>query len=110
MLTSHFHVASGIPIRLPKVAQKAHDKESRSVALVIDRNGNLFLKGKKVGVEELGPKLKELIQQKDIRRLVLEADKSVRHGLVVRVMDVAKATGIATIVIAANWDPKQEGI
>jgi len=107
MLTSHFHVASGIPIRLPTVAQKAHDKEKRSVALVIDREGILYLKGNKISVEELGPKLKALIQGEGAYRLILEADKAVRHGLVVRVMDLAKTAGIASIVIAANWEPKQ---
>jgi biopolymer transport protein ExbD len=110
MLTSHFHVASGIPIRLPKVAQKAHDAEKRSVSLVIDREGNLYIKGQKIGIEALGPKLKDLNQREDVGKLILEADKSVRHGLVVRVMDLAKTAGIAGIIIAANWEPPRGGI
>jgi biopolymer transport protein ExbD len=110
MLTSHFHVASGIPIRLPTVAQKAHDSEKRSVSLVIDRKGNLYLKGQKISVEELGSKLKDLSQREDVRQIILEADKSVRHGLVVQVMDLAKTAGIAGLIIAANWEPRRGGI
>ena len=109
MLTSHFHVASGIPIRLPKVAQKAHEKERRNIILVIDRKGILYLKGKQITIEEFGPGLKSLIKQEGAYHLVLEADKAVKHGLVVRVMDLAKTAGISSIVIAANWKPKQAG-
>ena len=37
MLTSHFHVASGVPIRLPKVTQNAHNGTDRKVIIAIDR-------------------------------------------------------------------------
>jgi len=36
MLTSHFHVASGVPIRLPKVTQNAYDSKNQKIILAID--------------------------------------------------------------------------
>jgi len=35
--------------------------------------------------------------------LILNADRDVKHGHVVRIMDLAKKAGINSIVIAAQW-------
>ena len=71
MLTSHFHVASGVPIRLPKVTQNAHNGTDRKVIIAIDRNGLTYIQGEKIEPKELGPSLKTLvkgglIEEKDI--------------------------------------------
>ncbi len=107
MLTSHFHVASGVPIRLPKVAQSAYDNKSREIILAIDRDGHIFLKGEKTDLKELGPKLQDLVENGERAQLILQADKEVQHGRVVQLMDLAKSAGISSIVIAAQWDPKK---
>jgi len=107
MLTSHFQVASGIPIRLPKVTQKAHDETGHKVVLVIDREGSAYLKGEKTGLKDLSLTLKSLVEREDLVHLLLEADKDVKHGMVVQVMDVAKTAGVSSIIIAAQWEPEK---
>jgi biopolymer transport protein ExbD len=108
MLTSHFHVASGVPIRLPKVTQNAYDGKSQEVILAIDREGRFYLKGEKADPKELGPKLKDLVDKGELAQLVLQADKEVQHGRVVQAMDLAKSAGVSSIIIAAQWDPKKD--
>jgi len=108
MLTSHFHAASGIPIRLPKVTQNAYEGESREVILAIDKEGQVYLKGEKADIKELGEKLKELVEKGELAQLILQADKEVKHGRVVRIMDLAKSAGVSSIVIAAQWDPGKD--
>jgi len=107
MLTSHFHIASGVPVRLPKISQKEHDRKGNKVTLVIDRSGNIYLKGKKVDIKKLGSKLSARIKEDSRLHLVLEADKDVRHGRVVNIMDIAKTAGVSSIIIAANWEPEK---
>lgn len=107
MLTSHFHVASGVPIRLPKVTQNAYDGKEQEIILAIDRTGRTYLKGEISEVKDLGPRLKELVEKEGLNKIILQADKEVRHGKVVQVMDLAKSAGITSIVIAAQWDPKK---
>ncbi|MGD2124717.1 MAG: biopolymer transporter ExbD [Desulfobacteraceae bacterium] len=103
MVTSHFDVASGVRIRLPRVAKMIYDQEENKVTVVIDRSGQSYLEGKKIGLKALGERLKSLVQEKDLVQLVLQADKDVRHGIVVQTMDVAKTAGVRSIVIAARW-------
>ncbi len=107
MVTSHFHVASGIPIRLPKLAQKAYDRKSHKIILVVDKDGRIFFKGEQIDIRKLGSKLKSLVGKGGPSHLLLEADKDVKHGRVVQVMDLAKRAGVSSIIIAAQWAPEK---
>jgi biopolymer transport protein ExbD len=107
MLTSHFHIASGVPIRLPKITQKDYDSKGHKITLVIDSSGRIYLKGKKIELNQLGREMESLVKKDDRVHLLLEADKDVSHGRVVDVMDLAKRAGVSSIIIAANWEPKK---
>lgn len=103
MVTSHFDVASGVRIRLPEVAKKIFNQEEDKITLVIDKSGGIYLKGKKVEMKILRKRLKNLVKDKDLVHLFLQADKDVKHGRVVQVMDLAKSAGVHSIIIAARW-------
>ncbi|MEJ2726356.1 MAG: biopolymer transporter ExbD [Deltaproteobacteria bacterium] len=103
MVTSHFDVASGVRIRLPQVAKMIYDQHENKITVVIDKSGQAYLEGKKTDMKALGERLVALVQEKELYQLVLQADKDVRHGVVVEVMDIAKRAGVRSIVIAAHW-------
>jgi biopolymer transport protein ExbD len=103
MVTSHFDVASGVRIRLPKVAQKLYSGQDNRITLVISKSGRTYLEGREIDSKALEKRLRELVDEKDLVHLVLQADKDVRHGLVVQTMDLAKGAGVHSIIIAANW-------
>ncbi|OPX37998.1 MAG: hypothetical protein DRG82_08775 [Deltaproteobacteria bacterium] len=102
MLTSHFDIASGIRISLPKAAHRILDQEKENITLVMDSNGKIYLKGKKIEDSELRKKLQFMVEKKDMIHLVLQADKEAKHGRVVQIMDLAKSSGIRSIIIAAR--------
>ena len=103
MLTSHFEIASGVRIRLPKVAQKVYNTEEMKVTVLIDRTGKIYFKGKKLSLKQLKKKIEDLVEKNGIVHLILEADQDARHGRVVDVMDAAKSAGVRSIIIAARW-------
>ncbi|MCD6560885.1 MAG: biopolymer transporter ExbD [Deltaproteobacteria bacterium] len=107
MLTSHFQLASGVHIKLPKMGQKLYEKEDNKIVLVIDKRGNIYLKGEKVELKDLGIKLHKLVEKDGLDQLLLEADQEVKHGRVVKVMDIAKRAGMSSIAIAAGWEPEK---
>ncbi|MDY6878664.1 MAG: biopolymer transporter ExbD [Desulfatiglans sp.] len=108
MLTSHFHVASGLPIQLPKVTKRASDGGSDKITLIIDKEDRLYVMGEKVDIKDLASKLKALTDKEGLSRLVLEADGEVKHKTVVTVMDIAKQSGVTSIIIAARWETEKE--
>lgn len=102
MLTTHFDMASGIRIRLPKAAERIVEQNKDRITLVMDSRGRTFLKGKQLKDKELERRLQLLVEKKDVMDLVLQADKDARHGRVVQVMDLAKRAGMRSIIIAAR--------
>jgi len=104
MVTSHYDIAAGVQIKLPKVTKKAAtpDPDSR-VIIIVDEEGNIYLDGKKIDMKSLKSRLSEDIKERGMLNLVLQADSDVRHGRVVEIMDMAKSAGINSIVIAARW-------
>ena len=107
MVTSHFDVASGVRIRLPKVTQKIFSQKDQRITLVMAESGQAYLEGQKVDMAELEGKLRGMVQERGLIHLVLQADKDVRHGVVVEAMDIAKTAGIQSIIIAAHWKHKK---
>jgi biopolymer transport protein ExbD len=102
MLTSHFEIITGIDIRLPDITERGLDQLVDTMIVAIDKTGNCYLKRKKVTLKDLYFRLKESTKQKEIN-LILQADRDVKHGHVVRIMDLAKRAGVTSIVIAAQW-------
>jgi len=102
MLTSHFDIISGIDIKLPDISERGSDQSVDTMTISLDKTGNCYLQKKKVTLKDLYLRLKELTKEKKIS-LILNADRDVTHGHVVRIMDLAKKAGIDSIVIAAQW-------
>ncbi len=106
MLTSHFEIITGIDIKLPDITERASDQSADTMIVVIDETGNCYLKKGKVALKDLYLRLKRIAEQRNIN-LILQADRNVKHGYVVRVMDLANQAGINFIVIAAQWEPEK---
>ena len=106
MLTSHIEIIPGIDIALPDISERGSDTSAENVVVALDKEGNYYLNKEMVGLKELFRRLKETAQPTKTN-LILQADRDVKHGNVVRVMDMAKKAGINSIVISAQWEPER---
>ena len=107
MVTSHFDISSGIRINLPKVAKRIIGEEQDTITLIIDRSAQIYLEGKKIEQKTLQERLQSLVNEERIFSLILQADKDVKHGKVVEIMDLAKSAGVQSIIIAARWKSEE---
>ena len=104
MVTSHFDIASGVRIDLPKVTKRIlGEEEENRITLIVDRSAQTYLEGEKIDLKSLKKRLQVLIEEKGFLHLILQADKDVNHGKVVQIMDLAKGAGVRSIIIAARW-------
>jgi len=108
MITYHFDIVSGARIDLPNVINKSIEDESDKITIIISKSAEVYIEGKKFDKKSLEKELQSLVREKGISRVVIQADKDVSHGNVVEVMDIAKSSGIDSIIIAARW--KTEGL
>jgi len=106
MLTSHFEIMSGIDVKLPGISERGSAQLMDTMIVAIDKTGDCYLREEKVTLEDLYLRLKGSTEQKKMN-LILQADRDVRHGHVVRVMDLANKAGVTSIIISAQWDPEK---
>jgi biopolymer transport protein ExbD len=106
MLTSHIEIIPGIDIMLPDITERGSEASANTMVVALDREGHHYLDEQRVELAELFRRFKETAQPAKTS-LILQADRDVKHGQVVKVMDLAKKAGIGKIVIAAQWEPEK---
>ncbi len=107
MLSTSLSVNPGIKIDLPKSSAEQVKKKKTTLRVAIEAGGRIFLEGKKLSLAQLREKFQAVDKkQRDDALVVIEADKKVYHGLVVKVMDAAKSAGLNKLAIATQ--PKDE--
>ncbi|MFH1958673.1 MAG: biopolymer transporter ExbD [bacterium] len=101
MLSSSFIVQPGIRLRLPKAVSSEIDL-GRTVIVEIPAGGSIFVNNVKVGFEELPQALGIALSNAEEKMAIIKADSRVPHGVVVKVMDMAKLSGAERLVIATE--------
>ncbi len=108
MVTSHFDLASGVRLQLPEMSSRLTDEPRKELTVLMDRDGNTYLEGDLVESGELEASFRKRVQSKGLESIILQADTDVRHGSVLRIIDLARAAGVRSVVIAAQWKPGQD--
>ncbi len=101
MITSTFLEQPGIQLELP-AAKTASVAEPQEYVLSVDRQGALFLNRRPLDLESLEGAIREALPGMKDSALVLKADREVAHGLVVRIMDLAKRGGVRKLIIGTK--------
>jgi biopolymer transport protein ExbD len=100
MITSTFLEQPGIKLELPSA--KAEATEPQEYVLTVDKQGGLFLNRQAVTMDGLEAEIRKVLPKMKDGALVLKADQEISHGLVVRVMDLAKRGGVKKLIIGTK--------
>lgn len=105
MLSSSFLIERGIKVKLPKTELSENQLQTKLV-LTITKDSHIFLNAKRVSIKNLPLRLKTAIAKQREKMLIIKADKDVRHGMVVKIMDIAKLNGVKKLAIATEVKKK----
>ena len=89
-----------IPVDLPK-ASSSVKQDKKFITISIDKVGNLFLNNKKILLEDLKTSIFNFIND-DSKFVVLNADKNVSHGVVIKVLDSLRSVKGLNIAISTK--------
>lgn len=103
ILSSSFIVEPGIKVNLPK-SQTSEIQVQQKLMITVDKNQQIFIENKVVPLENLEEKIKLLLPYYSEKLVIIRADKSIPHGLVVKIMDIAKLAGAEKLAIATEKD------
>lgn len=91
----------GMPVNLPE-AESSTDKVQEEVSLSITKDGTIFFNKEPIALGELESRLADTRQRDPDPSVIINADESVRHGLVIQVMDKVRISGIHNMSIATK--------
>jgi len=102
LLNSSLVFTPGIAVRLPEAADLP-GATNATVAVAIDQAGRLYFQNQVVSEDKLKPKLREAVREaREPLTLVLLADQSVPHDQILRLLKLARETGVKDALFATR--------
>ena len=94
-------IQHGMPVNLPETSSTT-DNVAEPISLTITKNGDLFYNKEMIILTELQSRLLGIQQRQADPSIVINADEQVEHGVVVKVMDTVRMSGIHNMAIATK--------
>ncbi len=98
MVTATYIVRASIEVELPR-ASHGGETTGKVLAVVLTRDGQVYLDGVRRSDEELVARAREAVRSDAETRAIISADKSALHGAVVHVIDLVKDAGVTRFAI-----------
>jgi len=102
MVTSSVSLDSGLDIDLPKTQSVRAKNESKSVLVSLDRDGALFVQGKKIDSDQLFAAIQSSLAAESANLVIFQGDENAKLGQAMAIMDTAKRAGAQKFAIAAE--------
>jgi len=87
----------GVKVDLPRTESRNIKTEEDPLLLTITKKGEIFVEDYKVEYKDLRGKLERIFANRAGKEILLEADKEVPYGLVMRIMAQVKEAGITKV-------------
>lgn len=101
MIATPLLMRSEIKVNLPRTAA-ADAAAQKSIVLTIDSAGNVFVDGGRVALAQLAPTLIAALRKRPNAPVIIMGDRDVRYDLVVRVLEIARTTGVNKLSLAVE--------
>jgi len=98
MVTATFILSPSIKVALPK-AYTGENTPVSSIAIVMSKDSKLFLNGKPTTEEALKAVIPEALRKDPKLQAIIGADKDVRHGEVIHIIDLVRSLGVTRFAI-----------
>jgi len=92
-------VQKGVDVALPTAVNTIPMPENPEVVMSIKKDGTLYLKDKKVTLENLQSQLEEAFLTVADKKLYLRADSDLEYGKIVDLIDVIREAGVEVVGI-----------
>ena len=87
----------GVKVNLPETQSRNIKSKDEPLVLSITKKRHIYIENYKIEFDKLNTKLKKIFVRRKEKELLLEADKDVPYGFVIKVMSQVKAAGITKV-------------
>ena len=100
-VSSTFLEQPGVELQLPEAETSEFGLEQEMV-IYVDKDEDVYLNSRPVQISELVEAIAPEMSSLQGRPVVLRADKDVRHGLVIAIIDALRKGGIFRVVVSTE--------
>lgn len=107
MLTAPL-MQQGLPVNLPEASSPALKRSKKDIILTVQDSGKIFIGDDKedIPIDEVQGRLSAIFSRKQQKDLFIKADTDLKYGTVIRVMSIAKKSGIDRIGMITQPETK----
>lgn len=105
MVTATYITRNAIEVKLPEAAT-GQDVTTTTLALVVSRDGSLFLNGEAVTLDQVRGQVSAIVKENPDVQAVVDGDRTVPYGRVMEVIDTLRSLGVKNF--AASVERKAE--
>ena len=99
----------GVPVTLPLAANSSEKPETQDQTVVtIDRNRDVYLNAVPVAPSQLQSRIKEVLEDKSDKIVIIKADEEAPYSAVMDTMDELRAAGIEDMGLITETRRKQQ--
>lgn len=109
-VTTQFVTDQRLKLDLPdaKTAEEVGmGREERPPVVKIARDGSIWIDDIEVSEEDLEARISDLVKSRPEQTVILKGDEGADYGVVVHVLDTARAVGAKSIQMSADKPPKE---
>ena len=110
-VTTQFVSDQRLKLDLPeaKTAEEVgRSREERAPIVKIAKDGSIWIDDLEIAPENLEERLTEIVQRRPEQTVILKGDEGADYGVVVHVLDTARAVGAKSIQMSADKPPEEE--
>jgi biopolymer transport protein ExbD len=104
LVASVYIVKEAIEVELPKAA-KTSDVVETTLSIVIDQNGSLYLNGNPTNESTIASACQAAAKTNPNAQAIIAADNDVKHGNVIKIIDIVRNNGLARFAINVKRAP-----
>jgi len=101
IVTASFVKEAGVEVNRQQAAT-AEPKESANLFIAITDTGQIWMDKRVIDVRAVRANIERLHAENPQGAVVIQADKNSKNGLLVQVLDAAKAAGVENVSLAAD--------
>ncbi|MFP4225110.1 MAG: ExbD/TolR family protein [Desulfobacterales bacterium] len=101
LVTTSFVKEAGVDVERP-VAKSAETKAATNMIIGIDKDGGVYMQGKRIDVRSVQPRMKQYVMETPKGSVVIAADKQSTTNTLIQVLDGCRIAGVKNISIAAR--------
>lgn len=100
MVTTPMIVFESLKISLPAAKEGVTREKGKGTVISVTDEGKVYIDKQQINIDEVKKVLKDKLANNQNKTVLIKGDKSVNYGLIVKILDFAKASGAEKLSVA----------